>query len=183
MAGAGCQHSASGCWNLHLPVAWYSMALGLLPPFSPCCSALSEPFPHPLAPWADQNVLSTVSPLSQDPGGRRECGMNVELPSRSLEGRPCGQRKRVQAGLFCSTLVCWDGGPLPTTWMSGSPPARVPSVAGARAATPTPRAWGSLVVSVSSFFSFSLFFFLPHWQKCALRVLSCPLCLNCFTSS
>ena len=84
----------------------------------------TEPFPHSLAPWADQNVLSTVSPLSQDPGGRRdwrECRTAI-----SLSWRQALWAKEEGTGWpFCSALLCWDGGPLATTWMSGSPPPRV----------------------------------------------------------
>ena len=70
----------------------------------------TEPFPHSLAPWADQNVLSTVSPLSQDPGGRRdwhECRTAILLSWRQA----LWAKEEGTGWPFCSALLCCDGGP------------------------------------------------------------------------
>lgn len=51
---------------LIFPIAWYPRFLGLPAPISPAVLPLPDrAFPLPLPLWADQNVLSTVSPYSK----------------------------------------------------------------------------------------------------------------------
>ena len=108
VAGAGCQHSASSCWNLHLPSClvlhgpWTSAPLlSLL--FCPLRQSLS------LTPWPPGLTKMCFLLWAPCPKtlGAGETGVNVELPSRCLGGRPCGQRRRVQAGL--SVVHCSAG--------------------------------------------------------------------------
>lgn len=89
--------------------------------------------------------------------------MNVKMPPRSVGGRPCGGKEEGTGWPFL--LMCCSAGMgalLPTTLVLGSLPSRIPSVAGARAASPTPRTRGSLLVSVSCVVFLFFFSFFCH---------------------